>query len=103
MDKRTGYLFLSVGDNTSPYGDAASYAALDERPGREYFDAQRTSANTQDLRGKILRIKPRPDGGYDIPPGNLFTNPQEGRPEIFVMGVRNPYRMAIDPLTGYEF
>jgi len=101
LDRRTGHLFLTLGDNTSPYGESDSYAPLDDRPGWSLFDSQRTAANTQDLRGKILRIVPNADGGYSIPSGNLFPNPNNGRPEIYVMGVRNPYRMAVDPLTGY--
>ena len=63
---------------------------MDERPDRRAWDAQRTSANSADLRGKILRIKPQPEGSYSIPPDNLFAEAEEGRPEIYVMGVRNP-------------
>jgi glucose/arabinose dehydrogenase len=91
-----GALFLSVGDNTNPFA-SSGFAPLDRRPGRETFNAERTAANPFDLRGKILRILP--DGG--IPPGNLFPMTGEvGRPEIFAMGVRNPFRTAIDPETG---
>ena len=36
-------------------------------PGRSSCDAQRTSANTNDLRGKLLRIHPEPDGTYTDP------------------------------------
>ncbi len=42
----------------------------------------RTSANSQDLRGKILRVHPNADGSVSIPAGNLFTDPEMGRPEI---------------------
>jgi glucose/arabinose dehydrogenase len=52
-----GNLFLSTGDNTDPCCEG--YAPIDERPGREHQDAQGTSANTNDLRGKILRIHAR--------------------------------------------
>ena len=71
------------------------YTPIDERNGRVGFDAQETSANTNDLRGKILRIKPLADGSYEIPDGNLFTDITEGLPEIYAMGVRNPFRIAI--------
>lgn len=95
-----GTLFLSVGDNTNPFGDAQGSAPIDERPGRDNFNAQRTAQNPFDLRGKILRINP--DGS--IPPGNLFPpDGSQGRPEIFTMGSRNPYRTAVDPLTGRLF
>jgi cytochrome c len=49
------------------------------------------------LRGKILRIHPEPDGTYTIPAGNLFAPGTTGaRPEIYVMGCRNPYRIHVD-------
>jgi glucose/arabinose dehydrogenase len=97
-----GLLFLSTGDDTNPFA-SDGFAPIDERPGREPWDAQRTSGNTQDLRGKILRIRPHPDGSYSIPDGNLFADPAEGRPEIYVMGNRNPYRIAIDQETGWLY
>ncbi len=68
---KDGNLFIATGDNTSPFG-SNYYAPLDERPGREAWDAQRTAGNTNDLRGKILRIHPEADGSYTIPEGNLF-------------------------------
>lgn len=97
-----GCLFVATGDNTHPGGDAQGYAPLDERADRFPFDAQRGSANTQSLTGKILRIRPTADG-YAIPPGNLFDDPSEGRPEIYVMGCRNPWRISVDPLTGFLY
>jgi cytochrome c len=94
-------LFVSTGDNTSPR--ETGYGPIDERPGRSPWDAQKSSANTQDLRGKILRIKPKDDGTYTIPEGNLFGDPTQGRPEIFVMGTRNPFRISIDQKTGFLY
>jgi hypothetical protein len=67
--------------------------------GRSAFDAQRSSGNTNDLRGKILRIHPEADGTYSIPFGNLFVRDSLHRPEIYIMGVRNPFRFCIDPNT----
>jgi cytochrome c len=97
-------LYISTGDNTSPGGDSAGYAPIDERPGREPEDAQKSSSNTHDLRGKILRIRPTSEGGYTIPDGNLFPKDgSQGRPEIFVMGCRNPWRMSIDERTGFVY
>lgn len=88
-----GTLLLSTGDNTNPF-ESEGAAPIDGRPGRERFDARRTAANPFDLRGKILRI--RRDG--TIPAGNLFPPSGElGRPEIYAMGVRNPFRIAADP------
>ncbi|MCC6463413.1 MAG: ThuA domain-containing protein [Saprospiraceae bacterium] len=115
-----GHLYLSTGDNTNPFA-SEGYDPIDERPGRSAWDAQKSSGNTMDLRGKILRIMPQPDGSYICPAGNLFTQtdihqpPMRARvlsaagdiprversgtwgaPEIYVMGCRNPFRLSID-------
>jgi len=97
-----GNLFISVGDNTNPFR-SDGFTPIDERDGRSDFDAQGTSGNTNDLRGKILRITPNDDGSYSIPSGNLFEGDSEHRAEIYVMGNRNPFRMAIDEETGNLF
>ncbi len=97
-----GNLYISTGDDTNPF-ESDGYAPIDERSGRSAWDAQRTSANTQDLRGKILRITPQMDGTYSIPEGNLFADSTVGRPEIYVMGCRNPFRISIDQQTGYLY
>jgi cytochrome c len=98
-DKK-GNLYIATGDNTVPFA-SDGFAPLDETPGRITFDAQRSSANTNDLRGKILRIHPEKDGSYSIPEGNLFPKETaETRPEIYVMGCRNPYRISVDAATS---
>ncbi len=98
-----GNLYLSTGDNTSPR-ESDGYAPIDQRPGRSPFDAQKSSSNTNDLRGKIIRIHPEANGGYTIPEGNLFPGGTEKtRPEIFTMGHRNPYRIAVDRKTGFLY
>ncbi|WP_199547288.1 carbohydrate-binding protein [Streptomyces sp. N35] len=96
-----GNLYLTTGDDTNPF-DSSGYAPIDERTDRNpQFDAQRSSGNTNDLRGKLLRIKPTADGGYTIPSGNLFTpGTANTRPEIYAMGFRNPFRMNVDKATG---
>lgn len=97
-----GNLYLSTGDNTSPR--ATRYAPIDDRPGRIPWDARKGSSNTNDLRGKILRIRPEADGTYSIPEGNLFPEGMEKtRPEIYVMGTRNPFRISVDQKTGYVY
>lgn len=102
FDKK-GLLYLSTGDNTNAE-ETEGYVPLDERPGRQLSDDQATAANSNDLRGKILRIKPEPDGTYSIPEGNLFPKDgSKGRPEIYVMGCRNPYRFSIDPETNFLY
>ena len=96
-----GCLFISTGDNTHPGGDSDGFAPIDERPDRGPWDAQKSSANTHDLRGKILRIRPTAEGKIEIPDGNLFPKDgSKGRPEIYVMGCRNPWRISVDEKTG---
>lgn len=98
-----GLLYLSTGDNTSSK-ESSGYTPIDERPGRAPFDAQKSSGNTHDLRGKILRIKVHKDGSYSIPEGNLFPEDgSNGRPEVYVMGARNPFRITIDPKTNWLY
>jgi cytochrome c len=95
-------LYLSTGDNTSPRADG--YAPIDERKGRSPWDAQKSSANTNDLRGKILRIHPEDNGTYTIPSGNLFPKgTAKTRPEIYSMGHRNPFRISVDKKTGFVY
>src|SRR5690606_21324875 len=66
--------------------------------------ARRSAANTNDLRGKILRIKILSDGSYEVPEGNLFPKgTQKTKPEIYVMGNRNPYRISVDQKTGFLY
>jgi cytochrome c len=99
-----GELFIASGDNTHPHGDSQGFAPLDERPGRSPWDAQKSAGNTHSYNGKILRIKPTPDGKYEIPEGNLFPRDgSKGRPEIYVMGCRNPWRMSVDSATGFVY
>ncbi|WP_198439843.1 ThuA domain-containing protein [Pareuzebyella sediminis] len=98
-----GNLFITVGDNTNPF-ESSGFAPIDERQGRKAYDAQRSAANSNDLRGKILRIRPEDDGTYSIPEGNLFPKgTPKTRPEIYVMGNRNPFRPSIDSKTGYLY
>ena len=98
----TGNLYFAVGDNTNSGGDSAGMAPIDERTSRNpQYDAQRTAGNTNDLRGKINRIHPEDNGTYTIPSGNLFApGTARTRPEIYVMGLRNPYRIWVDRRAG---
>ena len=54
--------------------------------------------------GAILRIEPTPDAAepYAVPVDNPFAASQggAGRPEIFLTGVRNPWRFTFDRATG---
>ncbi|GAB3942892.1 hypothetical protein GCM10027614_30720 [Micromonospora vulcania] len=99
-----GNLYLSTGDDSNPF-DSAGYSPLDERTNRNpAYDAQRSAGNTNDLRGKILRIKVNANGTYAIPSGNLFApGTARTRPEIYAMGFRNPFRMSVDKATGVVY
>jgi PKD repeat protein/type 1 glutamine amidotransferase len=100
FDAKSGDLWLATGDNTNPFA-SDGYAPIDERAGREAWDAQRSAANTNSLSGKVLRIHPESDGTYTIPDGNLFApGTAKTRPEVYAMGFRNPFRIGIDPKTG---
>ncbi|MCF6522853.1 ThuA domain-containing protein [Streptomyces sp. JJ36] len=100
-----GNLYIATGDNNSSrFSDG--YSGNNPQPdfgGVSFADARRTAGNTNNLNGKILRIHPEDDGGYTIPEGNLFTGEEGGggktRPEIYVMGVRNPARIFVDEET----
>ncbi|MGM1064920.1 PQQ-dependent sugar dehydrogenase [Saccharothrix sp. Mg75] len=96
-----GNLYLSTGDDSNPF-DSAGYTPIDERTNRNpAYDAQRSAGNTNDLRGKVLRIKVNANGSYSIPAGNLFAQGTANtRPEIYAMGLRNPFRFNVDKPTG---
>lgn len=111
----TGDLYLTTGDDAYPLDQATHWGARNEA--KEYLNSLGTSANTNDLRGKVLRIKPIPfpdsqtpvkgiGTTYAIPTGNLFPMQAGGqampatRPEIFAMGLRNPFKVKLDSLSG---
>jgi cytochrome c len=96
---KEGNLLLSIGCDSAPT-QYAPYAF--NNPGGRGEDGGRTAGNTNDLRGTIIRIKPTSEGDYTIPTGNLFDpGTAKTRPEIYVMGNRNPWRLTIDDQTGY--
>jgi cytochrome c len=97
-----GNLLLSTGDDTNPFA-SDGFTPIDERPDRNpAFDARRSAANTNDLRGKIVRITVAADGSYTVPAGNLFApGTDKTRPEIYAMGFRNPFRFSVDKATGW--
>ncbi|NPA06166.1 MAG: PQQ-dependent sugar dehydrogenase [Chloroflexi bacterium] len=80
-----GYLYIGLGD-----GGAAG-------------DPEDRAQNPQSLLGKMLRIDVDHGDPYAIPPDNPYADGREGRPEIWALGLRNPWRYAFDPLTGALF
>jgi plastocyanin len=117
-----GNLYISTGDDSNnvgaPHRPEIDYFMGDERDGHvadrpaALSDAQRTSGNTADFRGSILRVTPTEDG-YEIPDGNLKEwweeetgetyDEEEFLPELYVMGLRNPFTFSIDEHTGFLF
>ncbi len=98
-----GNVYLATGDNTPASTPGANgFAPNNDAPGMNPgLDSRRGAGNTNDLRGKILRISVAPDGSYTIPAGNLFApGTAQTRPEIFAMGLRNPFRFEVDPETN---
>jgi hypothetical protein len=103
-----GNLYLGVGDDVSPNAPGHNrYAPMDYRAS-ERWDARKTSGNTADLRGKIVRIRPldnvRPNAepglgkSYTVPAGNMFPQGMANtRPEIYAMGFRQPFTVHTDP------
>ncbi|MBK8497924.1 MAG: PQQ-dependent sugar dehydrogenase [Flavobacteriales bacterium] len=78
-----GYLYAAFGDGGGP------------------ADPNNTGQDPMDFFGCIIRIKPEPDSTYSIPPDNPFVGSPNGeRKEIWAYGLRNPFRIGIDALTG---
>ena len=79
-----GYLYIGFGDGGSGGDPLGS--------GQDAFS----------WLGSILRIDPTPgdDDPYVIPPDNPFANGEDGLPEVFIIGARNPWRFSFDRVTG---
>ena len=71
--------------------------------GDKFNNGQRTDV----LLGKVLRIDPTPSAAlpYTIPADNPFAtvnalSGRKSRGEVFAYGLRNPWRISLDPTTG---
>ncbi len=82
-----GYLYISIGDGSD--GGAR--------------DLRNTGQDPSDLFGNILRIDPDgtplPGKQYGVPDDNPFVGTANA-PEVFVYGLRNPYRFSFDRANG---
>ncbi|GJM37378.1 MAG: hypothetical protein DHS20C19_07450 [Acidimicrobiales bacterium] len=78
-----GHLYVGVGD-----GGSAN-------------DPLEAGQDPMQILGSILRIDPTPGGDrpYEIPADNPFASGEDGAPEIFMTGARNPWRISFDPVT----
>ena len=93
-------LYLSTGDNTNPFTSQGA-TPINELPGKKFYDSQRSAGNSNDLRGSILRIIINKDSSYSIPEDNLFPKGLAAtRPEIYIKGCRNPYKISLDTKNG---
>ena len=80
-----GFLYIGMGD------------------GGSQGDPEENGQNTNALLGKILRIdidNPSGDRPYGIPADNPFVDGADGAPEVFLFGVRNPWRFSFDADGG---
>ena len=82
-----GHLYVGMGDGGS---------------GNDPLNAAQDKTN---LLGKILRLGVEPANGasYAVPPSNPFVGDPAYRPEIWALGLRNPWRFSFDRLTGDLF
>ncbi len=77
-----GFLYIGMGD-----GGSAN-------------DPQNNAQNKMALLGKMLRIDVNATNKYNIPPTNPFVANTAYAPEIWAVGMRNPWRFSFDRLTG---
>jgi putative heme-binding domain-containing protein len=87
---KDGYLYISTGDGSGPNPP----------------DGLTTGQDISDLLGNVLRIdvdSSEGDRAYRIPSGNPFVDLEGARPEIWAYGLRNPWKIGIDPVTGDVF
>jgi glucose/arabinose dehydrogenase len=110
FNSATGDLYIPTGDDVFPGRQETYWGGRSES--EAWLNDLGTAANTNDLRGKVLRIKPIPfadnatpapgiGSTYQIPAGNLFPpGTDKTRPEIYTMGHRNPYKIFLDPVSG---
>ena len=65
-------------------------------------DPDRRALDLTEWLGKMLRIDPRPsdDAAYTVPPDNPYVGVENARPEIWSIGLRNPWRYSFDRATG---
>lgn len=64
-------------------------------------DPDENAQNLGRILGKLIRIDPRPDGGYNIPSSNPFRGRGGARGEVYAYGLRNPYRFSFDRRRGH--
>lgn len=95
----TDTLFLDDGTMLISLGDSGNTS-----PG--VFSVPILSQQLSSIFGKIIRIDPLGiqgtpgPGNYSIPDDNPFASNPSALKEIYALGVRSPYKLTTDPLTG---
>ena len=77
--------------------DGALYMSVGDGSISDNLEA--TGQNLHDLRGKILRLDVS-QMPYAIPPDNPFADIPDSRPEIWQLGLRNPWSFSFDEAGG---
>jgi cysteine-rich repeat protein len=80
-----GYLYTSFGD------------------GGRAINSQNNGQDPTTWLGKILRLDIDGDAPYAIPRDNPFAGSQTVRPEIWALGLRNPWRVSVDAASGHTY
>lgn len=87
---KNGYLYISTGDGSGPNPP----------------DGLTTGQDVSDLLGAVLRIdvdRTEADRAYGVPKDNPFVDIDGARPEIWAYGLRNPWKIGVDAVTGNVF
>ncbi len=77
-----GYLYVGLGDGGGS--------------GDRYGNGQDLTS----MLGSIVRLEVTNQAGYSIPPDNPFVGRTDATPEIWLWGLRNPWRFWIDEPSG---
>jgi glucose/arabinose dehydrogenase len=105
-DPSTGVILLSIDDPAPNHNGGMvlfgpdGYLWVGTGDGGGAGDRFRNGQNPRTLLGKMLRLDV--DGGepYAIPPDNPYVGQSDFRPEIWAIGLRNPWRYAFDRING---
>ncbi len=113
VDPATGDVVLTIGQlgdnhNAGWIGfDGNGLLVIPTGDGGGSGDPSNVAQDPQSLLGKVLRIDlssddfpSDPDRDYAIPTGNTFASAAAGLPEIYAIGLRNPFQSSFDPISG---
>ncbi|MCR9194049.1 MAG: PQQ-dependent sugar dehydrogenase [Hyphomonas sp.] len=113
VDASTSDVILTIGQPETNHNagwigfDANGFLIIPMGDGGGSGDPNNLAQNPQTLLGKVIRIDVSGDDfpsdasrDYAIPAGNTFTDPANGLPEIYAIGLRNPFQSSFDPISG---